>query len=115
FRHSSTMRRLTPARSLPQPARAGVPRSDWSVLKRTTPYLWHYRWRIAAALAFLVAAKVANVSVPVLLKHLVDALDLKAGDPRAILVVPIGLRLAYAGLRHSTSGFTALRALIVPK
>ncbi|HSW25586.1 MAG TPA: ABC transporter ATP-binding protein/permease, partial [Burkholderiaceae bacterium] len=77
--------------------------------------LWRYRWRVTAALAFLVAAKVANVGVPVLLKHLVDALDLKAGDPRAILVVPIGLLLAYAALRLSTSVFTELRELIFAK
>ena len=109
------MRRFTPAQSLPQPAAAGVPRSDWSVLRRMTPYLWQYRWRVGAALAFLVAAKMANVGVPVLLKHLVDALDLKAGDPRAILVVPIGLLLAYAGLRLSTTIFTELRELIFAK
>jgi len=90
-------------------------RSDWGVLKRMGPYLWHYRWRVAAALAFLLAAKVANVGVPVLLKHLVDALDLKAGDPRAVLVVPIGLLLAYAALRLSTTVFTELRELIFAK
>jgi ABC-type transport system involved in Fe-S cluster assembly fused permease/ATPase subunit len=93
----------------------GSARSDWGVLKRMGPYLWHYRWRVAAALAFLLAAKVANVGVPVLLKHLVDALDLKAGDPRAVLVVPIGLLLAYAALRLSTSVFTELRELIFAK
>jgi ATP-binding cassette subfamily B protein len=98
-----------------QPAPAGTARSDWSVLKRIGPYLWAYRWRVAAALGFLVAAKVANVGVPVLLKHLVDALDLKTGDPRAILVVPIGLLLAYAALRLSTSLFTELRELIFAK
>ena len=109
------MRRSSHPLPLAQPAAAGTPRSDWSVLKRMGPYLWNYRWRVAAALAFLVAAKVANVGVPVLLKHLVDALDLKAGDPRAILVVPIGLLLAYAGLRLSTSVFTELRELIFAK
>jgi ATP-binding cassette, subfamily B, heavy metal transporter len=90
-------------------------RSDWGVLKRMGPYLWNYRWRVAAALAFLLAAKLANVGVPVLLKHLIDALDLKAGDPRAVLVVPIGLLLAYAALRLSTSVFTELRELIFAK
>jgi ABC-type transport system involved in Fe-S cluster assembly fused permease/ATPase subunit len=100
--------------SLPVPSDAPAP-SDWSVLKRIGPYLWHYRWRVAAALAFLVAAKLANVGVPVLLKHLVDALDLKAGDPRAVLVVPIGLLLAYAALRLSTTVFTELRELIFAK
>ena len=85
------------------------------MLRRVGPYLWNYRWRVAAALSFLVAAKMANVGVPVLLKHLVDALDLKAGDPRAILVVPIGLLIAYASLRLMTSVFTELRELIFAK
>jgi ATP-binding cassette subfamily B protein len=70
---------------------------------------------VVAALGFLLLAKLANVGVPVLLKHLVDALDLKAGDPRAVLVVPIGLLLAYAGLRLSTTLFTELRELVFAK
>ena len=57
----------------------------------------------------------ANVGVPVLLKHLVDALALKPGDMRAVLVVPAGLLLAYAGLRLSTSLFTELRELVFAK
>ena len=109
------MRRSAVSLPVAQPAPAGTARSDWSVLKRIGPYLWHYRWRVTAALGFLVAAKVANVGVPVLLKHLVDALDLKAGDPRAILVVPIGLLIAYAALRLSTTVFTELRELIFAK
>ena len=109
------MRRSALTPPVAAPATGGSAASDWSVLKRIGPYLWNYRWRVAAALAFLVAAKVANVGVPVLLKHLVDALDLKAGDPRAILVVPIGLLLAYAALRLSTSVFTELRELIFAK
>ncbi|MEY3474108.1 MAG: hypothetical protein RL087_566, partial [Pseudomonadota bacterium] len=36
-------------------------RSDWQTLRRLLPYLWQYKWRVAAALAFMVAAKVANV------------------------------------------------------
>src|SRR5262245_46806446 len=103
------------ASALPEPAPPGGPRSDFGILKRMAPYLWRYRWRVAAALGFLIAAKVANVGVPVLLKHLVDALDLKVGDPRAIVVVPIGLLLAYVGLRLSTSVFTELRELIFAK
>jgi ABC-type transport system involved in Fe-S cluster assembly fused permease/ATPase subunit len=98
----------------PQPAAASE-RSDWGTLKKLLPYLWRYRWRVGIALAFLVAAKVANVGVPVLLKHLVDALDLKPGDARAVLVVPVGLLVAYAGLRLSTSLFTELRELIFAK
>ncbi len=88
---------------------------DWHTLARLMPYLWHYRWRVVLALGFLVGAKVANVGVPVLLKHLVDAMDLKPGDPRAILVVPAGLLVAYAGLRLMTSVFTELRELVFAK
>jgi ABC-type transport system involved in Fe-S cluster assembly fused permease/ATPase subunit len=94
-------------------ARAG--RSDWATLARLLPYLWRYRWRVGTALAFLVAAKVANVGVPVLLKNLVDAMAFKPSDPAALLVVPVGLVVAYGALRLSTSLFTELRELIFAK
>jgi ATP-binding cassette subfamily B protein len=97
------------------PATPGAPRSDWGTLARLLPYLWRYRWRVGTALAFLVAAKVANVGVPVLLKSLVDALSFKPGDPAALLVVPAGLVIAYGALRLSTSLFTELRELIFAK
>jgi len=106
------------ASSLPLPAAAAATdpkRSDWQTLGRLLPYLWDYRWRVAVALCFLVLAKVANVSVPLLLKSLVDTLNLKPGDARAVLVVPAGLLLAYAGLRLSTSVFTELRELLFAK
>ena len=89
--------------------------SDWAALRRLLPYLWEYKWRVLAALAFMVGAKVANVGVPVLLKNLVDALSLKPGDPMALLVVPVGLLLAYGGLRLATSLFTELRELVFAK
>ena len=81
-------------------------------LRRLLPYLWQYKWRVMLALAFMVGAKLANVGVPVLLKELVDAMDLKPGDPATLLVVPAGLLLAYAGLRLATSLFTELRELV---
>ena len=109
------MRHSAAAPSLPNPNAPGAARSDWQTLGKLLPYLWQYRWRVGLALAFLLLAKVANVGVPVLLKHLVDALDLKAGDPRAALVVPVGILLAYAGLRLSTSLFTELRELVFAK
>jgi ATP-binding cassette, subfamily B, heavy metal transporter len=101
------------ASSLPLPIESpnAAARSDWGTLRKLLPYLWRYRWRVVIALAFLIAAKVANVGVPILLKTLVDSLALKPGDVRAVLVVPIGLLLAYAGLRLSTSLFTELREL----
>ena len=94
-------------------------RSDWSTLARLLPYLWRYRWRVGAALAFLVGAKAANVGVPVLLKELVDALAIKPGTPEgtaaAVLVVPAGLLVAYGLLRLCTTLFTELRELVFAK
>ena len=63
----------------------------------------------------MICAKLANVGVPILLKHLVDALDIKSGDARAALVVPVGLLLAYGLLRFSTTMFTELRDLVFSK
>ena len=103
------MRSSAAAQSLPTPTAPGAARTDWQTLRKVLPYLWQYRWRVGLALAFLLLAKVANVGVPVLLKHLVDALALKPGDVRAVLVVPAGILLAYAGLRLCTSLFTELR------
>lgn len=88
---------------------------DWSALKRLLPYLWQYKWRVAAALLFMVGAKLANVGVPVLLKHLVDALDIRPGQAQAVLVVPGALLLAYGLLRFSTTLFTELRDLVFAK
>lgn len=105
--------------SLPVPSapadRQAAGRSDWGTLKRLFPYLWQYKWRVFAALAFMVGAKVANVGVPMLLKELVDAMDVKPGSPAAVLVVPIGLLVAYGLLRLSTSLFTELRELVFAK
>jgi hypothetical protein len=64
------------------------------------------------ALVFLIGAKVASVSVPLLLKRLVDALNISTTDPRALLVVPLGLLLGYAGLRLAMTLFTELREIV---
>lgn len=96
----------------PQPA---LNRSDWATLQRLFPYLWDYKWRVLAALAFMVGAKVANVGVPLLLKNLVDAMSFKPGDVQAVLVVPAALLVGYGLLRLSTSLFTELRELVFAK
>ena len=88
---------------------------DWHTLQRLLPYLWEYKWRVLLALAFMVGAKLANVGVPMLLKELVDAMSLKPGDARALLVVPVALLLTYGGLRLATSAFTELRELVFAK
>ena len=75
-------------------------------LKRVLPYIWQYRGRVVLALASLVLAKLALVAVPVVLKHIVDALN--AGEGRQ-LVLPVVLLLAYGGLRLASSLFNELR------
>jgi ATP-binding cassette, subfamily B, heavy metal transporter len=90
-------------------------RSDWATLKRLFPYLWDYKWRVVAALAFMVGAKLANVGVPLLLKNLVDTMNIKPGDARAVLVAPAALLLGYGLLRLSTTLFTELRELVFAK
>ena len=99
-----------PHSTAPAPAR-----SDWATLQRLFPYLWRYKWRVMAALAFMVGAKLANVGVPLLLKNLVDAMSIKPNDPQAMLVVPIALLIGYGLLRLSTSLFTELRELVFAK
>ena len=90
-------------------------RSDLGILKRLFPYLWEFKWRVLAALSFMVGAKLANVGVPLLLKNLVDAMSFKPGDVQAVLVVPAALLLAYGLLRLSTTLFTELRELVFAK
>ena len=105
----------------PQPGRASdkvaqLPAgSDWKTLSRLLPYLWQYKWRVLIALSLMVCAKLANVSVPLLLKELVDAMSLKPGDPQVVLVVPVALLVGYGALRLMTSAFTELRELVFAK
>ncbi len=89
--------------------------SDWATLRRLLPYLWQYKWRVLAAIAFMLGAKLANVGVPLLLKDLIDAMDVKDHGAARLLVVPVGLLLAYGGLRLCTSIFNELRELVFAK
>jgi ABC-type transport system involved in Fe-S cluster assembly fused permease/ATPase subunit len=108
--NATTAPHLLPATTL-----QNTSKSDWDTLRRLFPYLWIYKWRVMAALAFMVGAKLANVGVPVLLKNLVDAMTLKPSDPMALVVVPVALLLGYGALRLSTSLFTELRELVFAK
>jgi ABC-type transport system involved in Fe-S cluster assembly fused permease/ATPase subunit len=105
----------SPVPHSPSPGTPPARGADWATLKRLLPYLLQYKWRAAAALAFMVGAKMANVGVPVLLKTLVDSMTLKPGDPTAVLVVPVALLVGYGLLRLSTSLFTELRELVFAK
>jgi len=104
-----------PPQNPASPASTPPPRSDGATLARLLPYLWTYKWRVAAAIAFMVGAKMANVGVPLLLKRLVDAMDVPPGGSTALLVVPVGLLLAYGLLRLSTALLTELRELVFAK
>jgi ABC-type transport system involved in Fe-S cluster assembly fused permease/ATPase subunit len=106
------MRRETLSAPLPASAAGKEGGSDFTTLKKLLPYVWEWRWRVMIALGFLVAAKLANIGVPLVLKNLVDALALKPGDPRTVLVVPVGLLLAYGLLRLSITLFTELREFL---
>ena len=113
-----------PASLSPTNPKQVVVRSDWVTLQRLFPYLWQYKWRVMAALGFMIGAKVANVGVPLLLKTLVDTMSPNggrnpiAGAPailQAVVVVPLALVVAYGLLRLSTSLFAELRELIFAK
>jgi ATP-binding cassette subfamily B protein len=71
-----------------------------------------YKWRVLAALACLVGAKVANVGVPLVLKKLIDQLSISPSHPQALLVLPLGALVAYGALRFATTLFTELREFL---
>ncbi|MCP5233418.1 MAG: ABC transporter ATP-binding protein/permease [Zoogloeaceae bacterium] len=100
--------RRSSATALPAPETGS--RHDWDTLKTLIPYIWAYKVRVIFALSCLVAAKGANVTVPIIFKHLIDALSLTTKE--AFIVVPAALLLAYGVLRFSTSLFTELREFV---
>ena len=109
--------------ALPQPADApprAEDRSDWTTLRKLLPYLWRYRWRVGVALVFLLAAKMANVGVPLLLKELVDGLSIRPGSALSLLVVPVGLIVAYGNNLESScfpyffSSFSCVPGAVAP-
>ena len=100
--------------SLPLPVEERVARTrggDWATIRELLPYLWQYKGRVLAALVCLVAAKVANVGVPLVMKEVVDNLD----RDTALLSVPLMLLVAYGLLRVSTTAFTELREFLFAK
>jgi len=100
--------RRAPSAALPAPATGE--RHDWQTLKSLFPFIWAYKGRVLFALACLVAAKGANVSVPIVFKHLIDGLTIT--PEQAFIVVPAALLLAYGALRFSTSLLTFGRVVI---
>ena len=86
-------------------------RDDWKTIRTLLPYLWEFRGRVVLAMSFLVLAKVANVGVPLVLKQVVDAFS----KPKAMLVLPVFLLIAYGLLRLGNSLFGELRDVVFAK
>ena len=78
----------------------------FEVIKTIWPYLWEFRLRLGVAFALLILAKVAVVTMPWILKQIVDGLD-QAQNP--VLVVPIMLIVAYGLLRFGSVFFAEAR------
>ncbi|HEY0847295.1 MAG TPA: ABC transporter ATP-binding protein/permease [Noviherbaspirillum sp.] len=77
-----------------------VPRDLWQVISA-------FRHRIALAIVFLVLAKFAVVSVPLVLKRIVDELS----RPEQLAALPVFLLAGYALLRFASTLFNELRDL----
>ena len=117
------MRRFS-ASTEPAPP-SSSPRRDWQTIRSLLPYLAAYKGRVALALACLVGAKIANLGVPIVMKHIVDglastrqltALGRAEHEPAIVLAGGIALLVvAYAVVKLSTSAFTELREILFSK
>jgi ATP-binding cassette subfamily B protein len=85
--------------------------TDLSVIRRLLPYLWEFKGRVLLALAFLVSAKLANITVPIVMKKIVDGLS----GPQQIAAIPVALLVAYGVLRLSSTLFNELRDVVFVK
>ena len=75
------------------------------------PYVWNFKSRVIFALIFLIIAKLATVAVPILLKDIVDSLN----NENSLLILPLGLLIAYGLLRLTTAFFNELRDILFAK
>ena len=86
-------------------------RQNLDNLTKMFPYIWDFKSRVIFGLLFLVIAKVATVAVPVLLKEIVDSLN----NDNTLLILPLGLLIAYGSLRLTTAFFSELRDVLFAK
>lgn len=89
-------------------------RKDFENIKRLFPYIWDFKGRVLIALGCLILSKVAVVAMPLVLKEIVDSLDLSrsttpGSTDSAVLVLPLLLLLSYGALRLMASLFNELR------
>lgn len=88
------------------------PHNDWQAIRRLLPFLNKFKGRVFFALSLLILAKVANVTVPITLKHAIDALD---PQHQAIIYLPVFMLVAYGLLRFASSAFSELRDALFAK
>ncbi|MDP4835817.1 MAG: ABC transporter transmembrane domain-containing protein, partial [Burkholderiales bacterium] len=86
-------------------------KTNWVTLKSLAPYLWDFKYRVIVALVFLTLAKVANVSVPLVLKDVVDSLS----SQNQVIFLPLALLLTYGALRLCAVVFAELRDVVFVK
>ena len=107
------MRTLSRSREAPPPTAS---QDGWAAIRALLPYLWEYKVRVILAFTFLVGAKVANVTVPLIMKQIVDGLGLVLSTPEKVAFGAItGFLLAYGIARLSTTVFTELREFVFAK
>ncbi|MGK0441609.1 MAG: ATP-binding cassette subfamily B protein [Pseudohongiellaceae bacterium] len=82
---------------------------NWHILATIWPYLSDHKWRIALAIACLIAAKGANVLSPFILKDIVDHLDIQRGSALEMASMPLALVLAFGMAKFSNVLFSELR------
>jgi ABC-type transport system involved in Fe-S cluster assembly fused permease/ATPase subunit len=86
-------------------------RADWQTLRSLIPYLLEFKWRVFIAMSLLVFSKLANVSVPLVLKEIIDAMD----KTKSVLVVPVFLIVGYGLLRLFSTLFGEMRDAVFAK
>jgi ABC-type transport system involved in Fe-S cluster assembly fused permease/ATPase subunit len=79
-----------------------------AVVGTLLPFLRPYLGRIALALGCLVAAKLSGLAVPLVLKRIVDRLDVEP----SLIALPAALLLAYGAARLSERVFTEMRQIV---
>jgi ABC-type transport system involved in Fe-S cluster assembly fused permease/ATPase subunit len=99
---------------MPKPRASDISGVDmkWRALSMLWPYVVEYRWRAMLALGSLALAKLATISLPFLLKYIVDDLDgqTSAGvTTTALVAVPLLLILVYGLARFMNVMFNEVR------
>ncbi len=84
---------------------------DWHSIQYVLPYVWQYKGRVCFAMACLIIAKVAGVSMPLYLKTIIDELSL----PATASIVPVAALVGYGLARFASSIFSEIRDALFAK